>query len=149
DMGMKLSDSAVASGVFLFVAFIFLYPVFEAVRMNVFHRRKMILNEMTDEMRAHAYVPKSEEETRRAVRIFSIGVAVFIAYMLGAILLRRDNAYSFSPALESVVWLVIFPLVLCGDAYLFRHAHYEKHRVKIWFFKASVYAFFVLFLLFW
>jgi hypothetical protein len=142
DSDMHPVDKAIGSSIFVFFSFIVLYPVFEAVRMNVFHRRKMITDEMTDEMRRASPTGLSVDWSWKGYPIAALFGLFFVGPLLG-----RDNEYSLSTPLVVVVWLIIFPAVLLLDAYLARHVHFERHRMKIWLLKAFFYAFLVLMLL--
>ena len=145
DTAMHPVDKAIGSSIFVFFSFIVLYPVFEAVRMNVFHRRKMIMDEMSDEVRRASPKGRSVDWSQLGWKGYAIA-AVFGLFFIGP-LLGRDNEYSLSDVLVAMVWLIIFPAILLLDAYLTRHVHFERHRMKIWLVRAFFYAFLVLMLL--
>jgi hypothetical protein len=138
-------DKAIGSSTLGFFSLICLYPVLEAIRLNVFHRRKMIVDAMSDEARRAAPRGQGVDWNRLGWKRYVI-VAVLCLFL--APLLGRGNGYSFSRAVLFIMWLVVFPAILLLYACLTRHVHYQKHAVKIWLLTSFFFAFVVVMLLF-
>ena len=104
------SENIKGGALLIFLATIFLFPIYEVIRKNIFGKNTLSDNAVAAYSKALAELPTDPLELRKKRILATIKILIFIVFIITPIIWPKRPTYEYSTNSLTLMWLVIFPL---------------------------------------